>query len=68
MEDNKHPARSKTIWFNVIMLILGSLAAAGYVDVQAGDADALAGFIVDAIAVVNIVLRMVTKKPLSTGG
>src|SRR3546814_246695 len=53
---------SKTLWVNAIALAAALLAAFGVVDL---DAEVQASLVGGIMAVVNIVLRVVTKHPVS---
>ena len=56
--------KSKTFWFNVLFLVVSIAEAFGYADfVPGGDVQNLA---VGLIAVVNILLRFVTREPIHT--
>ena len=53
---------SKTLWINFIAVVAAILAATGVYDL---DATAQAEIVAAVMAVVNIVLRFVTKEPVS---
>lgn len=68
--DAKSIFASKTFWVNAFVLILGALQAFKVVNVtdSATVADTLAGFVMGGIGAANIVLRLVTKQPVSLSG
>ena len=53
--------KSKTIWVNLVALVASLLAAFGVADIGA---EAQASTVAGIMAVVNIVLRFVTKTPI----
>lgn len=53
----KNPLFSKTMWANIIALVVW--ASSKYLNVEISTEDSLA-----ILAVVNIILRMITKKPV----
>lgn len=63
--DSKPFWASKTIWINLIALVASLLAAFGVAD---WDAELQASIVGVVMTIVNIVLRFVTDKPVSTGG
>ena len=60
----KSPVKSKTVWFNVLTLMGIAMAAVADHNVISEN-PVLVGGVAVASAVVNLLLRMVTKSPLS---
>ena len=61
MKDKKAWYASKTVWFNVLAFITAVAAVFGYTGEMS---DELKGFVPVAITVINIILRMKTKKAI----
>ena len=59
-EDTKKWWKSKTVWTNIVAIVSGIGA------IFVGDVDLTAGLAPIIIAAVNIVLRILTKKPVIT--
>ncbi len=61
--EGKHPLLSKTLWFNVLALIVVVARHYGYADfVPSGLVGPLG---VVAVAAVDIILRLITRRPIS---
>ncbi len=61
--EGKHPLLSKTLWFNVLAVVLVAARHYGYADfVPSGLVGPLG---VVAVAAVDILLRLVTRRPIS---
>lgn len=54
--------KSKTIWFNVVML--GALILQEFKGIQVSDQD-VQNIVLGIVAIVNIVLRLTTSKPIA---
>lgn len=65
MEETKKPSQSKTIWANGIMLLVSILGVVAGSELIAEYPVAVAG-IAGAVSVLNIALRFLTGKPLSS--
>jgi hypothetical protein len=63
----KHPVKSKTIWLNAIVILLGAFVEFVGVGIEEG-LIVDAGLPVMAIGVANMILRFLTGKPLSLKG
>lgn len=63
MEPTKKPLQSKTVWFNILLPLVawGAYTATG----QTVPPDVAAGLLAVVQTVGNIVLRLVTKQPIS---
>jgi len=59
--------KSKTLWANVIGGVVALVAALTNSDIVANNPE-YAGYAATAMAVLNIVLRLVTKEPVSVTG
>ena len=62
MEEAKSILKSKTFWFNVIALVVLVAGAFGFKNVEVDPN--LESYALVIVAVVNIVLRLVTKQPV----
>lgn len=65
MEETKKPSQSKTIWANGIVLLVALLGVVAGSDLIAEYPVAVAG-VIGAVSVLNIALRFLTGKPLSS--
>lgn len=63
----KHPAKSKTIWLNAIVILLGAFVEFIGTGMEEGWLDQV-GWPVMLLGVANIVLRFLTGKPISMKG
>lgn len=62
IKTHKEWYKSKTIWFNVVML--GALMLQEFKGIQVSDQD-VQNIVLGIMAVVNIVLRLTTSKPIA---
>ena len=63
MNNGKKWYQSKTLWFNLLALVVAIASAFGFADFQpSGEVQAIAGI---AITVINLLLRFVTKQPVA---
>lgn len=60
---DKNPLKSKTLWFNVLALVIVVASALGFGEFEADPKLVEYGAVL--ITVVNLVLRFITKEPLS---
>ena len=60
-EEKKAWYASKTVWFNALAFAVAVAAAFGY---DGEVSDEVIGYVPVAVAVVNIILRLVTKKAI----
>lgn len=63
----KHPAKSKTIWLNAIVILLGAFVEFIGTGMEEGWLDQV-GWPVMALGIANMVLRFLTGSPLSLKG
>jgi hypothetical protein len=59
----KNPAKSKTLWVNVIMIVAGALGGIAGTEVIQQNPQ-IAGYFVSIMGVVNVILRLMTKEPI----
>ena len=62
MNNGKKWYQSKTLWFNLLALVVAIASAFGFADFQpSGEVQAIAGII---ITIINLVLRFKTNQPI----
>ncbi|HOR01558.1 MAG TPA: hypothetical protein PLJ35_22315 [Anaerolineae bacterium] len=61
--EGKHPLLSKTLWFNVLALVLVVARHYGYAEFVPSSLVGPLGVV--AVAAVDIVLRLITRRPIS---
>jgi hypothetical protein len=61
--DAKHPAQSKTLWINLIVIAVAILELTNVISLPIPEG--LAPWIAFGIGVLNIILRTLTKEPIS---